>query len=136
MKITRISGQKWLTAFILSPGMIFALTYLAVWLSTNLWLNHSFKRHLKQIFATETGQQYRIDIGSLRSGADLNSVKLKQLQLTPIGDAVKAGSNHAARQIAELRIDCPDLSFIPFRPADETLSLRMISRQILSSSVQ
>ena len=136
MKITRRSGQKWFTAFILSPGMIFAMTYFAVWLSTNLWLNHSFKRHLKQIFVTETGQQYRIDIGSLRSGADLNSLKLKQLQLTPIDGALNAGSNHAARQIAELRIDCPNLSFIPFRPADEALSLHLISRQILSSSVQ
>ncbi len=136
MKISRHAGQKWFTALLLSPGMIFAMTYLAVWLSTNLWLNHSFKRHLKQIFVTETGQQYRIDIGSLRSGADLNSLKLKQLQLTPIDGTFNAGSNHAARQIAELQIDCPDLSFFPFRPADETLSLRMISRQIMSSSVQ
>ncbi|NTV68441.1 MAG: hypothetical protein HGB06_12365 [Chlorobaculum sp.] len=136
MKITRISGQKWLTAFILSPGMIFAMTYSVIWLSTNLWLNHSFKRHLKQIFIAETGQQYRIDIGSLRSGADLNSLMLKKLQLTPVGGADNTAPNHAAMQIAELRIDCPNLSFIPFRPADEALSLRMVSRQILSSSVQ
>jgi hypothetical protein len=128
--------MKWLTALLLSPGMIFALTYLLVWLSMNLYLNHSFKHHLKQIFITEAGQHYRIDIGSLRSGADLNSLMLKKLELTPIGNAETEGANRSAMQIAELRIECTDLSFFPFRPADEMLSLRMISRQILSNRAQ
>jgi len=136
MKISRQAARRWLTALLLSPGMIFALTYLLVWLSMNLYLNHSFKHHLKQIFITEAGQHYRIDIGSLRSGADLNSLMLKKLELTPIGNAETEGANRSAMQIAELRIECTDLSFFPFRPADEMLSLRMISRQILSNRAQ
>lgn len=136
MKITRRSSRKWFTALLLSPGMIFALAYLVVWLSMNFWLDHSFKRHLKQMFIAETGQQYRIDIGSLRSGADLNSLTLKNLALIPISDAENQRTNGSALQIAELRIECSDLSFVPFRPADELLSLRKVSRTILSSSVQ
>ena len=136
MKITRRSGKKWITALLLSPGMIFGLAYLMVWLSMNLWLDHSFKRHLKQMFITETGQQYRIDIGSLRSGADLNSLMLKNLALTPINNGENQGTNNTARQIAELRIECSDLSFVPFKPADEMLSLRKVSRTILSNSAQ
>jgi hypothetical protein len=136
MKISRQAARRWLTALLLSPGMIFALAYLVVWFSMNLWLNHAFKRHLKQIFVTEAGQQYRIDIGSLRSSADLNSLMLKKLELTPIQNAENQRKNNAALQIAELRIDCPDLSFFPFRPADEMLSLRKVSRTILSNSVQ
>lgn len=136
MKITHRSSRKWFTALLLSPGMIFALAYLVVWLSMNFWLDHSFKRRLKQIFIAETGQQYRIDIGSLRSGADLNSLTLKNLALIPISDAENQRTNGSALQIAELRIECSDLSFVPFRPADEQLSLRKVSRTILSNSVQ
>lgn len=136
MKITHRSSRKWFTALLLSPGMIFALAYLVVWLSMNFWLDHSFKRRLKQIFIAEAGQQYRIDIGSLRSGADLNSLTLKNLALIPISDAENQRTNGSALQIAELRIECSDLSFVPFRPADEQLSLRKVSRTILSNSVQ
>jgi hypothetical protein len=136
MKIARESSRKWFTALLLSPGMIFALAYLVVWLSMNLWLDHSFKHHLKQIFITETGQQYRIDIGSLRSGADLNSLMLKNLALTPISNAENQRTNSSALQIAELRIECPNLSFFPFRPADKLLSLRKVCHAILANSVQ
>lgn len=136
MKISRESGKKWFTALILSPGMIFASAYLMVWVSLNLWLDHSFKHHLKQLFITEAGQQYRIDIGSLRSGADLNSLTLKNLELTPIRNAENQRTRRAALEIAELRIECSDLSFFPFRPADELLSLRKVCQAILSNSDQ
>ncbi|AOS83278.1 hypothetical protein BIU88_03445 [Chlorobaculum limnaeum] len=136
MKIKRESGKKWFTALFLSPGMIFALAYLAVWLSLNFWLDHSFKRHLKQRFITEAGQRYRIDIGSLRSGADLNSLMLKNLELIPIRNDESQRTNRSVLEIAELRIECSDLSFFPFRPADELLSLRKICHAILSNSDQ
>jgi hypothetical protein len=135
MKISRQAGQKWFTALLFSPGIIFAMTYLVVWLSMNFWLDHSFKRHLKQVIVTEAGKHYRIDIGSLRSGADLNSLTLKKLALTPIDDE-NAGTNQVPLEIAELRIDCPDLGLFPFSPADEMHSLRKVSRTILSNSVQ
>jgi hypothetical protein len=35
-----------------------------------------------------------------------------------------------------LRIECPNLGFFLFSSGDESLSLRAISREILSSSVQ
>jgi hypothetical protein len=136
MNMASGSGRKWLTALILSPGMIFASAYLLVWLSMNLWLNYNFKHHLKQIFTAETGQQYRIDIGSLRSEADLNSLTLKQLELTPVGGTENQRTNRSAFQIEELRIECADISFFPFKPADELLTLRKVCRAILLNSVQ
>jgi hypothetical protein len=136
MKQESGSGQKWFTAFILSPGMIFTSAYLLVWLSINHYLDHTFKHHLKQIFVTEANRQYRIDIGSLRSGADLNSLMFKKLELTPVGKSENQRTNHSSMEIAELRIECPDLSFFPFRPAEEFHSIRMVSRKILSNSVQ
>jgi hypothetical protein len=136
MKITPRSGRKWFTALILSPGMIFATAYLLVWLSMNFWLEHNFKHHLKELFVTEARRQYQIDIGSLRSGADLNSLMLKKLELTPIGDAENQRTKRLPLQIAELRIECPDLSFFPFRPADETPALRKVCHAILSNSAQ
>jgi hypothetical protein len=136
MKQESGSGQKWFTAFILSPGMIFTSAYLLVWLSINHYLDHTFKHHLKQIFVTEANRQYRIDIGSLRSGADLNSLMFKKLELTPVGETQNKKKNLSVMEITELRIECPDLSFFPFRPADEIHSIRMVSRKILSNSVQ
>jgi len=135
MNITSRSGRKWFTALMLSPGMIFASAYLLVWLSTNLWLDRNFKHHLKQTFAAEARQQYRIDIGSLRSGADLNSLMLKKLELTPIGGGESQGTDPSLR-IAELRIECPEIGFFPFRPAAEIPALRKVCRAILSSGVQ
>ena len=136
MSIASGSGRKWLTALILSPGMIFASAYLLVWLSMNLWLNHNFKHHLKQIFTAETGQRYRIDIGSLRPEPNLNSLTLKQLELTPVGVAENQRASRSVFQIEELRIECADLSLFPFKPADELLTLRKVSRVILLNSVQ
>jgi len=136
MKQESGSGQKWFTAFILSPGMIFTSAYLLVWLSINHYLDHTFKHHLKQIFVTETNRQYRIDIGSLRSGADLNSLMIKKLELTPVGETDNQRTNCSVLEIAELRIECPNLSFFPFRPAEEIHSIHMVSRKILSASVQ
>jgi hypothetical protein len=136
MNIESGYGRKWLTALILSPGMIFASAYLVVWLSMNLWLDHNFKHHLKQIFANEAQQQYQIDIGSLRPGADLNSLTLKKLELTPLGGTENQRTNRSVFQIEELRIECADISFFPFKPADELLTLRKVRRAILLNSVQ
>ncbi|RXK88537.1 hypothetical protein EST62_02535 [Chlorobaculum sp. 24CR] len=136
MKITSRSSRKWFTALMFSPGMIFASAYLLVWLSMNLWLDHTFKGHLEQVFISEAGQRFQIDIGSLRSGADLNSLMLKKLELTPIGGAENLRTNRPSLEIAELQIECPDLSFFPFRPADEMPALRKVCRKILSNSPQ
>jgi hypothetical protein len=127
---------KWFTAFILSPGMIFASAYMAVWLSTNIYLARSFKHHLQNIFLAETGQRYQLDIGSLRPGFDLNSITLKKLALTPVGTVRNPGTQPYVMQIPELRIDCPDLGFFLFSGGNEILSMQQVSRKILSYAGQ
>ncbi|NTU53328.1 MAG: hypothetical protein HGA97_06445 [Chlorobiaceae bacterium] len=136
MKKRRGPVLKWFTAFIFSPGVIFASIYGMVWISTNIYLGHSFKRHLEHLFISETGQRYQLDIGSLRSGFDLNSITLKKLALTPLGDRAQLNTTPSVMHIPELRIECPDLSFLLFRPGAEKLSMHQISRKILSNAGQ
>jgi len=136
MKKKRGPVQKWLTAFILSPGMIFTLAYVLVWLGTNLWLDNAFKRHLKQVFISETGQRYQLDVHSLRTGPCLNSIILKKLELSPLEAPENQGTKQANLQIAELRIDWPELSFLPFRPSDELHSMQKVAKKILSHTTQ
>lgn len=127
---------KWFTAFILSPGMIFATAYMAVWLSTNIYLAHSFKHHLQNIFLAETGQRYKLDIGSLRPGLDLNSITLKKLALTPVGHDRTQGTPPSVMRIPEIRIDCPDIGFFLFSEGNQLLSMQQVSRKILSYAGQ
>jgi hypothetical protein len=130
------SFKKWFTALMLSPGMIFSSVYLVVWLSANHYLDHTFKLHLKRFFISETGLRCQLDIGSLRPGLDLNSITLENIELTFPGDHVNQGSLPAVKQIAKLRIDCPDLGFFPFRLADETCSMHLVTSKILSTPAQ
>jgi len=126
------NGQKWLTALMLSPGMIFTLAYLLVWLSTNLYLDNTFKENLRRSFSSEAGLRYRLIVGSLRSGPDLNSLTIKKLELIPIGDGANERTKQTGLQIAELQVHCPDLCFFPFRPTEATLSVHNVSMEILS----
>ena len=136
MKKKRGPVRKWLTAFILSPGMIFTLVYLLVWVGTNFYLDHAFKRHLKQVFLSETGQRLQLNVRSLETGFTLDSIILKKLELCPL-DAPESQSNGPGQmQIAKLEIDWPDMCFMPFRPSDELHSIRKIARQILSHTGQ
>ncbi|HHE32825.1 MAG TPA: hypothetical protein ENL07_09460 [Chlorobaculum parvum] len=136
MKKKRGPVRIWLTAFILSPGMIFTQAYFLLWLSTNVWLDHAFKQHLKQVFVAETGQGYQLDVRSLRTGPGLNSIILKKLELFRVDPAENQQNEQTTREISELRIDCPNLSFLPFRPSDEMLSLQKVSERIISRSNQ
>lgn len=124
--------HKWLTAFLLSPGMLFASAYLLLWLSVNIYLDRTFKQNLKHFIISETGSRYQLDIGSLRPALNLNSITLKHLELIPVGMIENQHSNPAVRKIAELRIECPDLGFIPFKPVEEILSMHMVSSKILA----
>ncbi|MBN1927983.1 MAG: hypothetical protein JW764_00350 [Chlorobiaceae bacterium] len=136
MKKKRGPVRKWFTAFILSPGMIFTQAYVLVWLGTNLWLEYAFKQHLKQIFVSESGQRYQLDVHSLETGPGLNSITLKKLSLLPLGFPENRQPGKPTRQIAELRIECPELSLLPFSPNDQAISLRKVSRRIISHTAQ
>jgi hypothetical protein len=129
-----ISGnvRKWLTALMLSPGMIFTLAYLLVWLSTNLYLDNTFKSNLKRSFTSDAGVQYKLVVGSLRSRPDLNTLTLKRLELIPISNGKNDRTNGPNLQIEELQVPCPDLCLFPFRPSEATVSAHHISREILS----
>lgn len=127
---------KWLTAFILSPGMIFTTAYFLVWLSTNIYLARTFKPQLQNLIVTENGQRYQLDIGSLRSGLDLNSITLKKLALTPLDQNQNHETTPSALHIDEIRIDCPDIGIFPFDQGETMLSMHLLSRKILSSAAQ
>jgi len=116
--------------------MIFTQAYVLLWLGTNVWLDHAFKQHLKQVFVSETGQRYQLDVRSLRTGPGLNSIILKKLELFLVDPTENQQTQQTTREITELRIDCPNLSFLPFRPSDEMLSLRKVSERIISRSDQ
>jgi hypothetical protein len=126
------NGWKWLTALMLSPGMIFTSAYLVVWLSTNLYLDKTFKDDLKRSFTSDAGIRYQLSIGSLRSGPDLNSLTLKRLELIPLGNGEKERTKLPGLQIDELQVHCPDLCFFPFRPTEATRSVHQVSMEILS----
>ena len=126
------NGRKWLTALMLSPGVIFTSAYLVVWLVTNLYLDKTFKDDLKRSFTSDAGLQYRLSIGSLRSGPDLNSLTLKRLELIPLGNGENEKTKIPGLQIAELQVHCPDLCFFPFRPKEATRSVHQVSLEILS----
>ncbi|HHE07909.1 MAG TPA: hypothetical protein ENL01_03280 [Chlorobaculum parvum] len=136
MKKKRGQVRKWLTAFILSPGMIFTLAYLLVWVGTNFYLDHAFKRHLKQVFLSETGQRLQLDVRSLETGLTLNSIILKKIELSPLNAPENQRTEPGQMQIAKLEIDWPDMCFLPFSPPDKQHSMREIARQILSHTAQ
>ena len=126
------NGMKWITALMLSPGVIFSLAYLMVWLLTNVYLDHTFKETLKRSFISATGQHYTLHIASLSSGPTLDTITLKKLEMVPIASAVGEHGAPESRQIAELKIACPNLGFFFFRPAAANDSTQNISREILS----
>ncbi|HWR00614.1 MAG TPA: hypothetical protein VN371_02030 [Chlorobaculum sp.] len=123
---------KWLTALMLSPGMIFTTAYLLAWSSVNLYLDKTFKEELGRSFASRSGTRYRLVIGSLRSGPDLNSLTIKKLELYPLENGTNERKNETGLQIAELHVQCPDLCFFPFRPAWATLSAHLVTLEILA----
>jgi hypothetical protein len=125
-------GMKWITALMLSPGVIFSAAYLVVWLLTNVYLDHTFKELLKRSFISATGRHYRLNIASLSSGPALDTITLKQLELIPLAVAGSADEARSGRQIAEIEISCPDLGFLFFRPAAAKDSTQNISLEILS----
>ena len=132
MKKRSCKVLKWLTALMLSPGMIFTTAYLLAWLSVNLYLDKTFKEELGRSLSSRSGLQYRLVIGSLRSGPDLNSLTIKRLELYPLENGKYERTNQTGLHIAELHVQCPDLCFFPFRPARAILSAQQVSMEILA----
>lgn len=136
MKTKSRAVRQWLTAFILSPGMMFTWAYFLVLLVTNTWLDHAFKSHLQQAFSSVTGEHYQLNVRSLKAGFCLNSLVLKKLELSPIDASENRADKPTTMRIAKLELDYPDLSFLPFKLSDEALFLQKISKKILSYTAQ
>lgn len=123
------NGRKWFTALLLSPGMLFTFTYLAVWLSTNFYLDHRFRERLTSAFDTAAGKQYRLTIGDLDTSLELSSLTLKHLELIPVSTNGKELSQPI--RIEKLRIACPEIGLFLFRPSKIEMTTRQISQQLL-----
>jgi len=113
----------------LSPGVLFAAFYLVVWLSTNLYLDHTFRNNLTRSFSSVAGSRYHLKIGSLGTGPELNFLTLKKLELVPI----QSGHSSPSRSIRidKLDIACPDIGFLLIRPSWAENTTRMVSQKLL-----
>ncbi len=120
-------------ALLLSPGVLFSVLYLAIWLSTNLYLDHGFRNELIRFFQSASGSRYRLSIGKLSTGPELGHLTLRQLELSPVAAATTdAGRNI---RIDKLDISCPDIGFLLVRPSKSSAILRTIVTQLLSRYV-
>jgi hypothetical protein len=115
---------------------MFGTGYLIIWLSTNLYLNHTFKTGLSQAVSSASHKHYRLDIESVKTGPYLNSLTIRNLDLMPSDiNPKKKWSNHDVLHIAELEIPCPDICFVLFSPGAASASTQQISREILSLGI-
>lgn len=129
MEQGKINGRNWLTALVLSPGMLFAALYLTVWISTNAFLDHRFRELLTRSFDTASGNRYHLSVGELSTGPRLSSLILEHLELLPRTGTV-AGPEKAII-ISRIDIDCPEVGLMLFRPSAAEATSRSVSRRLL-----
>ena len=124
---------NWLKALMLSPGMLFPVSYLLIYLSTNIYLNADFKQNLSRSITRTTGNTWQISINSLSSGLILDSVTLNHIELTPVVQSQNSTqqANHAFT-IPSLKIAFPELQNILFSREDRLSSTKTVCEKILS----
>jgi hypothetical protein len=124
--------MPWITALMLSPGVMFAVAYLLVWIATNLYLNHTFRAQLQNAVNNADGHCYRLSIASLTSGPAMNSLILKRLELETgtAGHCLQEPQEHLS--LTKLEIPAPDLCLIILRPRSVEISVKKTAREILS----
>ena len=124
---------NWLKALMLSPGMLFPVSYLLIYLSTNIYLNADFKQNLSRSITRTTGNTWQISINSLSSGLILDSVTLNHIELTPVVQSQNSTqqANHAFT-IPSLKIAFPELQNILFSREERLSSTKTVCEKILS----
>ncbi|NTW49235.1 MAG: hypothetical protein HGB19_05815 [Chlorobiales bacterium] len=96
----KLNGRKWITALLVSPGMLFLFAYLSLFLSLQAYLNRAVKSYLSsQSFSSETGT-CRATIGSLDVDFWLTSLTIRNLRMstTPIGAKADVSSPSISRE--------------------------------------
>lgn len=122
-------GMKWLKALMLSPGVLFTAMYLAIWVCTNVYLDHAFRAQLTHAFTSATGCRYRLTIGSLVTGPELGSLTLNRLELIPTGSGGPTGLQNV--HIEKLDISCPDIGLLLIRPSSAESMTRRVSKLLV-----
>lgn len=129
MQQGKLNGRNWLTALILSPGMLFAGLYLTVWLSTNAYLDQRFGELLATSFEAAAGERYHLRVGELSTGIGLSSLTLERLELHPEPPAGSLPGRPIV--IDRIVIDCPEVGLLLFRPSAVEAASRAVARRLL-----
>lgn len=124
---------NWVKALLLSPGILFPVAYLMVYLATGLYLNADFKMNLSRSINLETGNAWKISIKSLKPNLVLDSVTLNHIELTP---TVQFQNNEPdtlhAITIKNLKIPWPGLEKILFSRNERISSTNTFCKKILA----
>ncbi|MDT9547192.1 MAG: hypothetical protein RI826_07640 [Chlorobium phaeovibrioides] len=121
--------QKWLKAFLLSPGVLFTAGYLLCYLAATLSLNMGFKTALTRSLERKTDSTLTLSVESLNAGPGLDSILLSTVWLGPAGTDGTRGPGTLS--IASLEVPCPSLLLFPLSKATLESSAESLSGTIL-----
>jgi len=121
--------QKWLKAFLVSPGVLFTAGYLLCYLAATLSLSMGFKTALTRSFEKKTDSALSLSVESLHADPSLNSITLSTVQITPAG--TDRANGPGSLSIASLKVPCPDLLLFPLSKATLESSAESLSGTIL-----
>ncbi len=122
-------SMKWLKALMLSPGVLFALAYIALWNATNLYLDHTFRGKLGRAFSAAAGSRYSLTIGSLGIGPDCSTLTLKRLEMVAVG--ARNGTLPHRIILDKLDIRCPEIGLIFIMPSMAEAATMQVSKALL-----
>jgi hypothetical protein len=125
-----ITFINWLKALALSPGVLFSVGYLVIYLLTNVYLNSALKSTILQEIETATENRYTISVEHLRAGIDLQSVTLRNLEFVPVTNQNLQGENSSI-SLPNLYVEQVNLCNLLFSRKCVEHSTREISRHIL-----
>lgn len=96
----KLNGRKWLTALMVSPGMLFLFGYLLLQFSVHIYLNRVVKSYLSSQNFSSQAQMYQAKIGRLDVDFWLTSLTIHDLRLiiTPIDLPGKKSGLSVARE--------------------------------------
>ncbi|NTV91982.1 MAG: hypothetical protein HGA72_01505 [Chlorobiaceae bacterium] len=132
----KLTLSSWLKALLLSPGILFLFVYLAIYLSTTIYLNLDFKKNLLHNLSIPGNTPYHISIGSINAGFVMDSVILHEIELSPATPTGLHGSGGKPVTIPKLRVTCPGLEKLLFTPGMVNASTRKLCSGILDAAKQ
>ncbi|ARM30624.1 hypothetical protein [Prosthecochloris sp. HL-130-GSB] len=129
-----LSFRNWIKALLLSPGTLFSAAYLVIYLLTNISLSGSIRNRISDSVSRATGENWQLSVQSLHAGAQLNTVTLKNIRITPTSSGqASAPEKLVPISIKELEVPCRRVFTIFFDNRQADISSEDISRRILVS---